>query len=287
MKFTLSTLPFIDKEISDTLLESIKNNGIADLELFGQKPHFDITNKNHMDIIRRAESIFGIRFNSLHLPIYFNRVSEVRDRKQINICSLNNNIRNNSLREVIRHIEVASEFSIPIVVLHTGIDKNDEQEINYLIESLYLLNEIATKYGVLLSLENHTTRAVTVSILISLIQKIDSNNIGICLDVGHSNIFSNYISDLNESRRYLFSLHLHDNNGDADEHLFPYEGNIDFDYIIGFLRKSKFQGVITLELSGAEILSDEDLDVFLKKASKFLRVFENPRLTYNNILEPT
>ncbi|MCX7959259.1 MAG: sugar phosphate isomerase/epimerase, partial [Deltaproteobacteria bacterium] len=198
-----------------------------------------------------------------------------------------NNLRGNSVREIVSHVAIAGKLGIPIATLHTGIEHNDESEINNLMESLFIINETALKNNVLIALENHTTEPVSVEVLISLIQKVGSENLGICLDVGHSNIFSNYMSDLSEARRYLFSLHLHDNNGEEDEHLFPYEGMIDFDYIIGFLRKSRFQGVVTLELNGENTDSDEELRDFLKKASVFIKGFGNPRLTYSNILEPT
>ncbi len=287
MKFSISTLPFIDKKVDPLLFGLLLQNGIESVELFAQRPHCDITDPDCFGLVERTERETNLRINSVHLPIYFNRVPEVTERKKINISSSDNNIRSNSVREIVRHIEAAGRLNIPVAVLHTGIEKNDENEINSLLESLFIINEAAVKNGILLALENHTTESVSVNILISLIQKVDTENIGICLDVGHSNIFSNYMSDLSEARRYLFSLHLHDNNGEEDEHLFPYEGNIDFDYIIGFLRTSKFQGVVTLELNGEHPGNDEDIKEFLKKAAAFIRGFANPRLTYSNILEPT
>ncbi len=286
MKFALSTLPFIDKEIDLSLFNKLKQNGITSIELFAQKPHCDLLNKTHPAILMNLEDNIGIQINSIHLPIYFNRVSDLNERKKVNICCEDNNIRSNSLREIIRHIEVAGQLGIPVAILHTGLENNSESEINLLIESLTVINEEAKKRDILIALENHTTPFVTVGLLIELIHKIDTEHLGICLDIGHSNIFSNYISDLIEARRYLFSMHLHDNNGEEDEHLLPYEGVIDFDYIIGYLRTSKFAGIVTVELNGENITSEDELLEFLRKASLYLSSFENPRLTYN-ILEPT
>lgn len=287
MKFSLSTLPFIDNEIDMRLFETLRNNGIESIELFAQKPHCDLMSDKHILICKKIEDDLGMRINSIHLPIYFNRTADVNDRRKIEICSSDNNTRTRSVREIISQIEMAQSLGIPIAVLHTGLTGSYEGEIEYLLESLYLIDETAKKGNLLIALENHTTEFVTIDVLISLIQKVDSNNLGICLDVGHSNIFSNYIGDLNKARRYLFSLHLHDNNGDEDEHLFPYEGGIDFDYIIGFLRRSRFEGVVTLELNGEKISSEEEFVEFVKKASVYIRGFQNPRLTYSNLLEPT
>lgn len=287
MKFSLSTLPFIDKEINIELFKSLKENGIKSIELFAQKPHCDLLNKSHFELLSKLEEGIGIQINSIHLPIYFNRVSDVKERKKLSLCSNDNNIRSNSIREIIRHIEIAHQIGIPIAVLHTGLEDNSESEINLLIESLTFINEEAKKNDILIAIENHTTQFVSVELLIELIHKIDTEHLGICLDIGHSNIFSNYMSDLLESRRYLFSLHLHDNNGEEDEHLLPYEGMIDFDYIIGYLRTSKFAGIVTLELNGENITSEIEFFEFLKKVSFYLNNFENPRLTYNTMLEPT
>ncbi len=287
MKFSLSTLPFVDREIDIQLFQLFHTYAIDSVELFAQRPHFDITDQTHLDMVEKIESEIGLLINSLHLPIYFNRFANPLERKKINLCSSDNNIRSNSIREIVRHIEIASRLKIPVVILHTGIENNNENEINNLIEALCFINETAVKNNVLLALENHTTESVSIEILISLIHKVDTDNIGICFDVGHSNIFSNYMSDLTQARRYLFSLHLHDNNGEEDEHLFPYEGIVDFDYIIGFLRTSKFSGVVTLELNGEGINTPDEQREFLRKASTYIKAFENPRLTYSNILEPT
>lgn len=287
MRFSLSTLPFIDREVNLELFMTFVDNEIELIELFAQRPHCDITDQVFCNLIEKVENETALKINSVHLPIYFNRYPNVAARKRISICTSDNNIRINSIREIVRHIEAAGRLNIPIAVLHTGLERNDENEVDSLIESLFVINEVAKKNNVFVALENHTTEAVSVDILISLIQKVDTENLGICLDVGHSNLFSNYSSDLSKSRRYLFSLHIHDNNGEEDEHLFPYEGNIDFDYIIGYLRTTRFQGVVTLELNGENIVLDEDVQMFLKKASNYIKAFNNPRITYSNILEPT
>jgi|GEM_PF-1760055 len=290
MKFSISTLPFIDYEIDERLFTKLRENNIKSIEIFSQKPHCDLLSDKHLSLLGHIEKGLEISINSLHLPIYFNWTKDTNDRKKLSLCISDNNIRSNSLKEYARQIEAASTLSIPIAVLHTGIEENSENEFHLLVESLAYLGEIAKKSNILIALENHTTQYVSIELLIELIRKLDSDNFGICLDIGHSNIFSNYISDLNEARRYLLSMHLHDNNGEEDEHLFPYEGNIDFDYIIGFLRTSRFQSVVTLELNGENIGSEnteEELSNFLKKASTFINGFENPRLTYQNLLEPT
>jgi sugar phosphate isomerase/epimerase len=288
MKFAISTLPFLDYEIDIRLFEQFSQNNIQFVEIFAQKPHCDLTNERHRALIEQLEEQLHIGITSVHLPIYFNRTREASERKKMSLCSPDNNIRISSINEYSRLISAAASLSIPIAVLHTGIEENSDTELNLLIESLAYLDTIAKKNNILIALENHTTRYVSIELLIELIQKLDSDTFGICLDTGHSHIFSNYISDLNEARRYLLSLHLHDNNGEEDEHLFPYEGNIDFDYIIGFLRTSHFQGVATLELNG-ENKEDtkEGLTIFLKRAALMINGFSNPRLTYQNLLEPT
>ncbi|MCX7959903.1 MAG: hypothetical protein N3B13_12750, partial [Deltaproteobacteria bacterium] len=93
MKFSLSMLPFIDKEIEMRLFELIRESGIENLELFAQRPHCDITKDFCSEMILKVEREMGLRINSVHLPIYFNRIPEVTERKKINLSSSDNNLR--------------------------------------------------------------------------------------------------------------------------------------------------------------------------------------------------
>ncbi len=71
-----------------------------------------------------------------------------------------------------------------------------------------------------------------------------------CIDTGHINFLSqvpmkNWYRYFDENLR---EIHLHDNNGNFDQHLYPGGGNIDFNPLFNTLRNKKIFPQITLEL---------------------------------------
>ena len=79
---------------------------------------------------------------------------------------------------------------------------------------------------------------------------------GFCYDVGHANFTGcDFREDLNALGRRLTALHIHDNNGTADQHLIPYtqkypvswQNCTDWDGLIEGLRNIEFCGVINFE----------------------------------------
>ena len=64
-----------------------------------------------------------------------------------------------------------------------------------------------------------------------LSEKMGSENFGICFDTGHFNLFSKLTLKewLALIKSHIRVIHLHDNRGQADEHLAVGEGDFDFD----------------------------------------------------------
>ncbi len=86
-------------------------------------------------------------------------------------------------------------------------------------------------------------------VLKRLLEKINSPHLGYCLDAGHGNLFSREpLADWVEvlgSR--LVEIHLHDNRGEADDHLPLGQGSIDFASLFSLLQKKKLQPIYTIE----------------------------------------
>jgi sugar phosphate isomerase/epimerase len=72
---------------------------------------------------------------------------------------------------------------------------------------------------------------------------------------------------LNVMERFLGQLHLHDNMGEADEHLAIGKGVIDFEFLFGFLSRKGLSPIITLEAHRPEdvILSLDALKGLLER----------------------
>jgi sugar phosphate isomerase/epimerase len=85
-----------------------------------------------------------------------------------------------------------------------------------------------------------------------LYERLQSYPVGFCLDTGHQFAYScTPIEQWVESMYpYLEQVHLHDNNGDKDNHLALGKGKIDFDLLFTLLKQlnSKQPPLITLEI---------------------------------------
>lgn len=111
-----------------------------------------------------------------------------------------------------------------------------------------------------------------------IIKNIDNDNVGICYDAGHchAHFKDEFNWDLFKNR--IFAIHLHDNDGTADQHLLPFDGNIEWKEVIKKLKESNYNGPITLEVCYREEYLNMNAEDFYKKAyelgNKLLQIFE-------------
>ena len=117
------------------------------------------------------------------------------------------------------------KHAIPSAVIHiTGF--SDPPEITYIgLDRIKRLVDFAEKKSVNLAFEN-----------LNFLQHIDyvfknikSSRLGFCYDSGHENAFHPDTDCLEKYGDKLFALHLDDNFGNADTHLLPYDGTINWD----------------------------------------------------------
>lgn len=107
----------------------------------------------------------------------------------------------------------------------------------------------AGKYGIQIAVENIFGGRIYSRIpdLIDLVKKVNLDNVGFCLDVGHANVDGVDIPDtIRRMGDKLFELHLHDNWGE-DSHLPIGFGNINWFEVIRTLKEVDYQGTATFE----------------------------------------
>ena len=76
----------------------------------------------------------------------------------------------------------------------------------------------------------------------------DDTNVRLCYDLGHENCFSKGSDVLSKYGSRLKALHIHDNDGTADQHAIPFDGNIDMQRFVSKLKELDYYGVISLEV---------------------------------------
>lgn len=132
-------------------------------------------------------------------------------------------------------------------------DRPDEvYEINKRFFSA--LASVAGRLGVTVCLENMPFVEFPLSgsdKILELLRDINSPYLKLCFDTGHANMLGEPIDGAvrDAGVEMLKIVHIHDNMGDRDSHLPPYDGNIDWGRAIEALYDIGFDGVISLECS--------------------------------------
>ena len=139
------------------------------------------------------------------------------------------------------------------VVCHAGYDWKrygyfKTQWIENCLETWYWLADGLGERGSRLMLENVYEKDP--DIILTILDRLKSLDVGFCLDCGHLSAFGN--SDLNawlaSIGPYIGQLHLHDNHGHDDEHLAMGLGSIDFELLFTYLKlNNNSPPIITLE----------------------------------------
>jgi sugar phosphate isomerase/epimerase len=193
------------------------------------------------------------------------------------LCSTNERVRSEAVQHVTRTIDTALKFKARTVSCCPGtyIDDKDlakgwkvlKQSITEILEHsankpIKLLLEPAHRW------ESNLIR--TVEDCVKMIKEIGSNDLGICLDVGHINVNGEDIyKAVMAASAYPLHIHIDDNHGEMDTHNLPGQGTVDFDKLKRALRDCHYQGCLSVELGfhytlDPENATRESLD-FLKK----------------------
>lgn len=138
-----------------------------------------------------------------------------------------------------------SQHSIPTAVIHltSGDTPPPVSQIGlYRIKSLV---EMAERKSVNIALENLRKPEY----LEYVFSNIQSNRLGFCYDSGHENCFSHGADLLGKYGNKLMALHLHDNDGNDDQHRIPGEGTINWDSIVTNIQSTSYKGAMTLEVT--------------------------------------
>lgn len=150
---------------------------------------------------------------------------------EITVHSLDARIQEVSRNRIEHDLRIADELGARYAVFHTNLIpliKADAYYRRWLDCNADFWSEMTTRYRCTVLLENLWES--TPEHLCTLLERVDSPQLGVCLDVGHVNVFSScaykdWFAALGGRIGYM---HVHDNHGERDEHLVPGEGNIDW-----------------------------------------------------------
>ncbi|MCQ2056105.1 MAG: sugar phosphate isomerase/epimerase [archaeon] len=221
----ISSTGFCSYEIDDIITEISKYFDFW--EIFAEAKH-------HLRVIESKLPALATSFNlkySLHAPI-----------SDINIASFNERIREDSVLEILSTIESAIQLNIDKITIHPGILSISvpcmrEKSIAQAKKSLRSIDRISQQYGATVAVENMSSFPFFLGQTSEeIIDLLDGTNLAFCLDIGHANTTNQTESLITDLKDRLVNIHIHDNNGEKDEHLTLGDGNINFKKILSKLK---------------------------------------------------
>ena len=160
-----------------------------------------------------------------------------------------------------------ADNEIPTMVMHLS-SGNDPPPFNNLgMDRIKRIVEKSERHGINITFENLRKPEYLAFVL----DNIESPRVGFCYDSGHDNCYYSKDDLLDRHGSRLMALHLHDNDGAADQHLLPFDGSINWPVVMKKIAASGYTGSISLEADnlGYENLPAEDfLRLAFERAEK-------------------
>jgi sugar phosphate isomerase/epimerase len=276
MQRLLSTYLFISRKLTRELLGQIASCGFQGLEIFCSRSHFDYTNKSEVLEMGRALADNRLQLASLHAPTSRDLSATREGGQPLSICEVERVRRIEAMDELKRAIDVAEEIPFSRMIFHMGGPREtaDLRKRDAAFSSLEHLILHARHLGVTICVENTTSEMGAPSYLRSFVDETRLAGLRFNFDIGHAHLADGPEEDrVAESfaplKDLVAGVHIHDNHGEKDEHLPPYDGTIDWLAAVKLLKSAPETNLpLVLELKekgGPEVSSTE---VQLKTARK-------------------
>ncbi|RMH70385.1 MAG: sugar phosphate isomerase/epimerase [Gemmatimonadetes bacterium] len=216
---------------------------LAACEIFRTEIYFhqwsDVLERHIYDLLHQ----FGIQAVSIHCY----------DKPDFNLATFRESHRRHTLALLQQYLGIAERLHIPYVVVHPGRPLPALlHPLAYpaLVGNLRRVEALLQHSTVKIAVENLPTGYVgaDVAALVSLLDRLNSPRMGLCLDTGHAHLNGGVDQALDQMQSRLFTVHIHDNYGHRDEHLFPGQGTIGWQAVISKLQRIDFAGVFMLEI---------------------------------------
>ena len=140
------------------------------------------------------------------------------------------------------------------------------------------LCEYAKDYNVNICIENMPTKRhklAGIPAIVDFVKELNYDNFFICLDTGHCCVSGDDSGEMVRLCGNLLKvLHIHDNNGERDQHLPPYYGKINWKSFKQGLSDIGFDGCISSETSISHGIPEAIRNDLLVVYSKLMRSFD-------------
>jgi sugar phosphate isomerase/epimerase len=256
MQKVLSTYLFVSRKLTPELLTQIGENGFSALEVFCSRAHFDYGSKTEIRALASALEANRMTLNSLHAPTSRDLSATRESGTPLSICEVERVRRIEAMDELKRAIDVSEDLRFSRMVMHMGGSREtvDPRKRDAAFSSLEHLVLHAHHAGVTLAVENTNSEMGDPAYLRAFVDETRLTGLRFNFDIGHAHLADGPAeARLGKSfapmRDLVVSAHLHDNHGEKDEHVPPYEGTIDWNTAIPLLKSAPVENLpLVLEL---------------------------------------
>ena len=285
MAFGISSHIFFPDRLTPGTLDTLRDAGAEAIEVFAARHHFDYTDRG---VVREVANWFRSMpvAATMHMPIFTEAEESQWSRHTqatLNLVSQAKGERIAAMDQVKRAFEAAEQVPFRSCVLHLGLkeDRWSTESLDLSLTAIEHLKAFAAPFGVQLLLENLDNNLATPAHLREIVRVGHFDTVGFCLDTGHAHLAeamhpeeAGFERHAREQLRDEFGdaalkdglaeafqvfgerlaeVHLHDNNGGRDEHLWPGEATsgkgLDWGVVRASLAKLKADRVEMLEIA--------------------------------------
>ncbi len=227
MRPGLSTHVFLPQRLHtgllDAMLRACAPFGEPTLEIFAARHHFDYKDRSAVREISTWFRDSGARA-TLHQPLAADTYWSRHAAPSLNLIDPEKTRRIDAMDEVKRALEAAEQVPFQAMVVHLGMARDtwSPRSLEHSLTAIEHLKAFAHPLGVKLLLENLTNEVATPEHLLEILQTGHFDSVGVCLDAGHAHLSEGSLEAAAELLKLrIAEVHLHDNSGTRDEHLWP------------------------------------------------------------------
>jgi sugar phosphate isomerase/epimerase len=241
MQHVLSTHLFVNHRLTSVWLERIHQAGIPAVEIFCARQHLDYRDRAQINELGHWFRDSELKLHSLNSPMYSDDMwGRSGPNARINLTEPVKSKRLLMLDEIKRAVDIAETIPFRYLIQHLGVSGEDfdEGKLECAFTALEELNLFARERGVEVLLENIPNQLSSAERLKYFLETTHLK-LNLCLDVGHANMNEGVASAFTIMKDRIRSVHLHDNGGAEDSHLWPFfseGGSIDWSQTIRLLR---------------------------------------------------
>lgn len=237
MEFGLSTYFFLDQRLSPHILDQILGAGIRQIEIFADRAHLDYYDSRHVRDIAQWFTDRGVGLHAVHAPEFADIGRSRSGRLAVSLANTERRMRIDSMDEIKRVIEIAEYTPFSGLVVHLGRpdDPYDMHHFDAAFTSIEHLNIFAKERGAQIFIENTADALGAPERLADFIQRTRLD-VRVCFDIGHAHLSGGVAPAIAALKPHIAMCHLHDNRGEADSHLMPFEGNIEWEPALRAIR---------------------------------------------------